>query len=61
MNGEGTSVDLNLGEGGTGDTLGSNEGNSMVWDTHQRELEKAERSAEAAESNMIKVSNSISL
>ena len=61
MNGEGTSVDPNLGEGSTGDMLGSNEGNSMVWDTYQRELEKAERSAEAAESNMIKVSNSISL
>ena len=30
MNGDGdTSVDLNLGKGGTGDMLGSNEGNSM--------------------------------
>ena len=42
MNGDGgTSVDLNLGKGGTGDMLGSNEGNNIGWDTHQTELGKA--------------------
>ena len=62
MNGDGdTSVDLNLGKGGTGDMLGSNEGNSMGWETHQTEIRKAERSTKADELNMIKVSNLISL
>ena len=39
--------------------LGSNEGNSIVQDTCQTDLEKVERNAEAAKSSTIKVSNSI--
>ena len=46
---EGISYELKMnGEGGTGDMLGSNEGSSIGWETHQTVLEKAKRSAEAA-------------
>ena len=41
---------------GTGNVSGGNEENNVGGNTHREALEKAERSAEAAESNVIKVS-----
>ena len=49
-------LDLSLRGVGTGNVSGVNEENDVGGNTHKEALEKAERSAEAAKLNVIKVS-----
>ena len=52
-------VDPRLREGGVGDMVEGNEGNNQEGDACRGDLEKAQRTQQAADSNVIKVSNCI--